>query len=568
MIAGLVPLLVIVALISLVWRAVQGRPSVPGQQAHSLRRLIAALLLFGLVVIVTVGLSTLLGELIVASVTVDYVRDTKAVAQSLAFVLVGAPLLVALARYSLVRLRDDDHRRSASWRLQVVLGTVVSVAGVMITWHQVLRRIGDGDGFEWRALGPAVAWTGAWVFEWVLQRRRPPGSGVHRLIAAAMGLVTMTVGLVGSLRSLVESTIYRDIVGSDGAPRSWRPWLATLAVGAAVWAWYWLAHCRHEARTPAWYALVLLGGGLGGLATAVTAASIGAYRVVIRWIGETPDVPSARYFRFVPATLATALVGLASWGYHRAELRRGGEPRRSEPVRAYAYLSAFAGLGAGAVGVVMLVMGVIEELVPETSTSVRSEPTNRLVAAVILVVVGGLVWASSWRGIQRWARTDPGAELHSVVRRVYVTGLFGAGATASIVGVLIVVTQVFEDGLDGVAGWHTLDDAAIGIGLVAAAAGITWYHLSVLRGERPTYAASMPQESRKHVVVVARDAASVAGALASRGVGRTEAWERDGGSAADVDLDRLAASIMSYPADRLLVLIGVGEPQIVGYHVS
>lgn len=99
-----------------------GRGSGSGSGAlpdgHALRRFFQFLLLYGLLVVVAVGLSELLGRLLERGTLVSAYQT--GLARSLAFTIVGVPLLVVVAVWSRRRFRQvQGEASSVAWSLYV-----------------------------------------------------------------------------------------------------------------------------------------------------------------------------------------------------------------------------------------------------------------------------------------------------------------------------------------------------------------------------------------------------------------------------------------------------------------
>ena len=119
MVVGLLFLVLVVALVVLAVRKANARA---GRTATSdvttLRRVFQYLLLYGLLVIVAIGISGLLGRLLETDVLVT--GDESALARDLTFTVVGVPLFVAVALWSRRRLAEDaDEARSFGWAVYV-----------------------------------------------------------------------------------------------------------------------------------------------------------------------------------------------------------------------------------------------------------------------------------------------------------------------------------------------------------------------------------------------------------------------------------------------------------------
>jgi hypothetical protein len=99
-------------------------------------------------------------------------------------------------------------------------------------------------------------------------------------------------------------------------------------------------------------------------------------------------------------------------------------------------------------------------------------------------LIGVPLWWRYWSTIQRYRRSDPAAELHSIPRRIYLLGSFGIAAIVAVVSLIVIVFIVVEDALDGTFGTNTLDSTAIAMALLVTAGALALYHLSVFREDR------------------------------------------------------------------------------------
>ena len=386
-------------------------------------------------------------------------------------------------------------------------------------------------------------------------------------VASAAGLVLSAVA-IGGLLARAAGLAYRPLAHDVEPLRdamSTSAALAALTIGCAVWMWHWLLHYRNADRTTLWYGLVILIGGLGGLSTAIVAVTIGAYRSLV-WAFNNDAVGSdwSHYFTFVPAVAAAAITGGGSWWYHWFVLGRRDRKTRSEPMRAFDYISAAAGLVAGAIGVVHVVMAAVES-VTNPSTAAQPDSANRWIAAACLLAVGLPVWLGFWRRIQGFVGRSDAGERQSPVRRVYLVSLFGAGAGAAIVGLIVTVTRVVRDVLDGEAGEGTFRGVRVGLGLLVAVSGVTWYHLRIFRTEQAEHRST--QRRHREVVLVSNDGADLARHLADTCHAHVVRWHRtDAIAESTVDPALVASAIESSTADHVLVVVGSGDIQIVPFN--
>ena len=183
----------------------------------------------------------------------------------------------------------------------------------------------------------------------VRERRLSPR--LRRWLAVlAAAIVLVGAGAVAAANVLVELYDTAVDIGpiTPTAEQIIRP-LVACAVGAAVWAVYWLRTTVHDERAPLWNAYVLLAGVLSGVLMVVAGLGTAVFRV-LEWILADPAGTAAEHFEVVPAALGVVAVGAAAWAYHRHVINSGVERERTEVERVYDYLLAGAGLVVAAGG--------------------------------------------------------------------------------------------------------------------------------------------------------------------------------------------------------------------------
>jgi hypothetical protein len=454
-------LVVIIVLAVLGIRKVAGREGAAVSEGHAVRRFFQYLLLLGLLVVVALGLSGLLGRLLDQR---PIAADDTELARSLAFTVVGLPLYAAVALWSRRSLaQDPTEARSFGWAFYATAACLTSLGVAMFALHDVLAwatGLGAADG---RALARLIVWGAVWGAHWWLHLRRvpPEHSHVHHLIGSLMGLGTSATGLAVLVAGAIEPLlgISADDLLAGGDNRLLRG-AVTLAVGAPVWVVYWVLTASRQQRDPLWLGYVLLAGVGGGLVTAVVSASTVLYTVTVWLVGEPRSPDASIHFQGVPTAAGAAVAGLLLWWYHQAVLAESpvevGPQARTEVRRVYEYLMAAIGLLAAAAGLTVVVVAAIESVTAATAQIAGASAVNTLLAAGTLLVVGGPVWWFFWHRIQAAARTSPEQEHTSPTRRIYLFGLFGVGGVAAVVALLVGVYLLFEDVVAGTAGAATV----------------------------------------------------------------------------------------------------------------
>lgn len=552
----LLPILVVVLVVLAIRKAGQrGTPGAPPADTHAVRRFFQYLLLYGLLVVVGVGLAGLLGQLIEGDA---FVTSDAALARNLAFTVVGIPLLGAVAWWSRRRLAEDpEEARSLGWVFYAALASLTSLVLAMTGLNQVLRWATGLDDYTGSGLAGLLVWGAFWGVHWWVDARvtSPRHSAMHHLVGSLIGLVVTAIGvgtlIADALRSLTG--LDDNVLLVAGADPVWQG-VVTLALGVPVWLVYWAMTAARQERDLLWLSYVLLAGVGGGLVTAVVAASTGVYSVLVWVLGEPRSQDAAEHFSGAPGAAAATFVGLLVWWYHRAVLTEAGVATRTEVRRVYEYLLAGIGLGAAGAGVTTLLMALVEALTG--TTYVGDEAVNTLLAATTLLAVGGPVWWLYWRLAQRAAREMPGTEITSPTRRIYLVILFGVGGVAAVIALLVGVYLLFRDLVEGTFGEETVRSMRVAIGVLLTTAAVAGYHGAVFRTDRERLPAAAAEEARgpRYVLLIGPPDPQIAREVGQLTHGRVQAWSRPGDGLPPWSLDEVRQSLASVTGDEVVVL--------------
>jgi hypothetical protein len=349
----------------------------------------------------------------------------------------------------------------------------------------VLSELVDGEGLDQTLTVNAIVWGSVWAAHWwVAQRYEPRSHGQIQLLAgSAAGLVWSFAGAIATVTamlSLIYEGIFLETIAGGGIDDLVRPAMI-LVVGFPVWWWYWLRHTRNGERTPWWLAYTLLVGVMGGAITAIVGAGIMLFSVLVWVLGDVSGAAAA-HFDLLPGAVAALLVGGGSWAYHAHVLGERADRPRGEVDRVYDYLLSAAGLVVAASGMTTLIAVALMGISGAGTTVTGSG--DAIATALTLLLIGVPLWWRYWSTIQRYRRSDPARELHSIPRRIYILGLFGLAAIVAVISLIVIVFVLVEDVLDGTFGASTLDNTAIAISLLVTAGALAWYHLAVFREDR------------------------------------------------------------------------------------
>ena len=512
MFAGLIPLLVLIGLVVLVVRLASGHDRTNGEGAGAaVRDVFQYLALLVTLVLSCVGLAGLFSEVVNSSQQIT--RDTGAVARSISFLVVGLPAFIALALYTRRRLRDDPAEvRSAGW---VIYLTLVLFGSLVVTVAQSIELFGNllaGEGIDWAVLATAVIWGAVWTaHSWIATSEEyAPDLSFEHILGSCVGLATMVAGgavsAVSVLVVIYDAVFDINVVGSTTG-KIVRP-LVACAVGAAVWAWYWLRATLHEERSFLWIAYVLFAGVLSGVVMA--AAGIGtALFNVLDWLVADPSGTAATHFEVVPAALGVAAVGVANWVYHRSVFDSGPARARTDVDRLYDYLLAAVGLAVTAGGIATLVTYALWAVV---GTEITGSDRSAIAVALTLLIVGAPLWGVYWARAQRARKRHGADEIQATVRRIYVFSVLGITGLVALVSLIVLVYLFVRAILDGNVGAEMLDDMAVPIALLATTGAVAWYHFTVMRGDR-TEAPTPVKVSVREVILITEDGAELSSVM-------------------------------------------------------
>jgi hypothetical protein len=496
-----------------------------GIHGQSVRRFFQYLILFGLMVVIAIGLSGLLSRLFDRS-TIVFI-DQTAMARNVSFIVVGIPLFVIISLWTRKQfVADHREAKSFAWGMYFTLACVTSLSVAMISFHELLTWGIDNGNYSSGPIAQFIVWGGIWGAHWWLDSRFTPAknSRLHHIAGSLIGLGTIVVGLSNLLSGVLER-LFR--LGGDALFVSHTDPIVrgaiTLLVGVPVWILYWIRTSSRTMKDSVWSAYVLLAGVAGGLLMSIIAASTFLYTVLVWFFGEPSASEASIYFRNAPTAAAFACVGGITWWYHKAVIQQEQKAIRTEVQRIYEYVMAGIGLLATAGGIAIVIIAVVEALTG-SNVIVGTGSGNTLLAAATLLIVGSPVWWIYWRRIQAFVLNYPEEEHTSPARKVYLFLVFGVGGLAAIITLLVGVFFLFDDIFKGNFGSETIHRMRFPIGLLLSTGAVAGYHWSIYRNERE-YLADTVRAPRFVLLIgprnpeIARDVAHSTGA-------KVQSWAR------------------------------------------
>lgn len=565
---SVLPLVVVIGVIVLIIRAVRRREgdATGSGDTHGIRRFFQYLLLFGLIVVAAIGTSNLLARLFGSTTRNPAPTDpfrggpdpTLLLAQDLAFTAVGIPLAALIAWWTWRTHRSDpDEARSGTYGLYV---TVAALTAALVGLGALASLIGDAltGNFDADSAGRALVWGALWMLHWELARRTLPASHrvPHLVLGAMIGLVTMTAGFV----SVLGTTL--DMLLRPGAVLGVTDVLADsaglLVAGTLVWVRYWLTAVVRLPRTTLWLVHVLVLGVGGGLVLTLVGASFLLWDVLVWFLGDPVAATAVQHFNDATGEFALVVGGVLVWWYHRTVLTHAGVRGRSEVQRVYEYLVAGIGLLASATGVGTLIVAVVESLTPGIDRGMTVQ--NTLLGAITLLVVGVPVWLAFWLPIRRKVAADPPAETGSRTRRIYLVLLFGLSGVAAAIALIVAAVILLQGVIDQQVGGATLRSMRYALGVLVAAAALSFYHGTVWREDR-RIAPARRETGPRSVVLIGPADPDLAREIARQTGARVQAWGRAGAS--PWSRDDLLVALAGHPGRDLVALSEQGGVRVL-----
>lgn len=561
-VSALIPLAIlgaiIYAIVAAARRRTRGSDVGRSGDGFSVRRLFVYAMAFVALIVASIGLSGVLGQLLSTAAA----RADNELAAPLALTVVGVPVFAGLFR-SILRMheRDAEARTTLGWALYVN-ASVLTAGAVSIGYA---FAVADGvirDTFEGANLAGLIVWFAAWALHWwAWSRIRPEILPTAQLWVASAAGLWIGAGAVGylveeGLRRLIEpSTVSAGGSGEDAVMA-----VAALAIGGAVWAWHWLLHGRQAARGAGWHAYVLIPGVLAGLVTAVVGVATIVHLTLVWLVGDPGSVSAASHFADAALGAALGVTGGGVWWYHRTIVGPTTSRERTEIDRVYDYLVSGVALVTVAVAVAILVIAFFEVIAPAAAGNGTGGGTNTLLAAVTALLVGAPMWALTWRRVHA-ITVGSDDEVRSPSRRTYLMSIFGVGgavAFGALIALLVVVFAALFGESDGEAIARQID---VPTALLVTTAVIAAYHWMVYRAERERAAPIVT-----HDVIIVGSGALDLGDIARRTHSDVRLLRRlDIDNGEGTDADAIAAAIKSSTDRKILVVAGDHEVHVIPY---
>ncbi len=594
-VGGLVPLLVIVAIIAAIVTAARWRRE--GLETEEEMRAVAKRLYFHFGSFVYMMVASV-GVVLIARYVLDELfgparldTDVTPLALGVVLAVIWTPVWI-WHRGRVQRMLDDDpaERSSLLRKVSVYLALLVTAALVAQASVDLLRWLFRDRSFGGYAPAAMVVWGALWALTWAMETQEGQPTEetrtVRRLylyVTSAYSLAMLAVG-ASAVLYVVFREAYEGIVDLPVMfQREQGLWgdemknpLAWGLAGGAVWSVHWFRFARGDAASDLrqfyLHALAIMGG------VAATLAATGVLLFfLLQWGIGTPEHDSAAvHFRVVPGALAPLLVGLLLWVYHWSVLQHERATRRELAIarRIYRYVMTALGLGAMAGAVIVAVPTVIAIIVT-SAQEVLVGPDwwrDRIVLALTLGLLGMPVWGYHWYQAQRSAAELGAEERYSLPRRVLVFAAIVISGLAILGTVSHILFLLLDAILNNELSLTLLRDAKWSMGALVAAAAFGPYYWLVLREDWRVGAPAPKRAAAKPVMLlIAEDGRAIVDRLEEAldvKVGVLQRADPDAGlpSLTDEDIARLNKRIAEAPGGRVLLVADASGVEVYSYH--
>lgn len=501
-------------------------------------------------------------------------------ALGLSLLIVGLPVWL-LAWRAAQRGITDEPRDAGSRPRRLFLAVVRAVALAIASFHafEVGTWLLGVDAYDAAALARLAVWGAVWGYHERIATEVPFGSSATRrldrlylYLVSTVGLLLLAGGagtaLTQSLERVYDRLVRPEAVLIEGGS-GLRTALLGAAIGALVWWWHWGVRARDDRHATGWHIHLFIVGVLGGAVTAVVGASQVVYGVLV-WLLFAVEGPLDEHFAAAPAAVATLVVGLVVWGYHRAVVREQAPSGTwSGPERVYRHLMVAIGVLTTAGGVATILTFGLEVVLPSDTLVDAAELGRRALAAgLTLLLIGVPLWATGWTRIERVAAASP-RERRSGARRALIFGMFGLSTLVATGALGTLLYTTFEALFSGTWSLDVLAEQRWSLALLLTAGAISAHYGLVLREDRRALPAPEHEEepvappTLQRVTVLAARPHALARQLAGDLDIPVDAWTRldvtAGAAAVDdeegvvVDLDALVARLRGLQAPEALV---------------
>jgi hypothetical protein len=346
----------------------------------------------------------------------------------------------------------------------------------------------------------------AWVRDYDTRIQQMSGMGVWTVrayvyAAAFFAAIFLLVGVAQLMQLSVDAMVGQRgvIAGEDWWRAEIARSLSLILVGGLIWGAHWgyslrlvygvdwrAASEQGSLLRRAYLYLIVL----AGVVVTLVSVSI-SLTEALRWaFGVDPGAAADPLWARLVEPLAFAVPFALFWLFHHRVIgqeasRFAEQPVRVSVERVYAYIVAFFALIFTAAGLAYL-LAVLIEFAFESARILDTDPEwvpEQVGQFLSITLIGGVVWAWHWFGVQRRLSTDPEVERSATSRRVFIYLVLTASTLAVLVALAIVLYEVLQIILGVRTAAGIAADVGPLLGTLIVAGGLLAYHLLILRDD-------------------------------------------------------------------------------------
>ena len=533
--------------------------------------------------IVRFALEGLFGELVIAAS-----REPLAIGISLT--VVGLAVWGIHWRHIQRSLGRPAEAQALLRSLYVYLVLAIAGGFLLVVGYEIVRwllEIGRGEQFDPSAWSFAIVWGAVWAYHWHVGAAAAPdgpGVAVRRFYVYGSATVTLIVGATGvgmAVFAVVDAGYQAAFGPGELLSTEAGLWgdamvtgLALALTGGAAWGIHFLYFGAGSAASALRQAYVYAAALLGGyLLSMIAVIAVGV--MLLTWLIGNPATDTASHFAATPNWIATLVIGLAIWVYHRAILL--GEVEESplgtvSSARVYTYSLAGFGLAVLSVAIGIATAHLTESLLRSDEGILvgAGSQLDPLATSIALALVGTPVFLGYWRLAQQRAGLQGGEEQSAVARKVFVFSVLGATALVLTGSLSFLLYHLLNDVLAGVFGIEFLYEGRGAVGATAATLPFLLYFWHINRNDRELEPVRA-RPRRRSVAVLSGPGAEAVISDIERTLGypvKTHAWAEAEGAAGTMGPDQLrelAERVSGARGSRILITLDSSGARVLSY---
>ena len=444
----------------------------------------------------------------IAHYILDAITDTEIdgpsrirLATGLSLTTVGVPLWAFHWNLITKQIKNNPlEKRSLIRKIYFYLVLAISLVILIGAAITVFQWIMNNRPFSGYSTASILIWAVVWIFHWRVEsdegQLTPEIVVIRRLYIYLVATITLIIAstAAGMLLAGIMSGIYDALtsIGDLARPDFWNPSTKTLLsfilIPGTTWAGHWLYFARSDydsiLRQLYIYGISIL----GSIVALLLALSVMIYGVLVWVLGVPDDTSASSHFGFLPAALASVLVGSSILTHHWHVAKREEDTSflqsRRAP-RSFPYVVAMIGLimlSVATVTTVSISIGLLVESAEKTLTG-SAIWRNQIMLVFTLGLLGAPLWGYCWFHPQRQAKESELEIQNRIARRNFSLAVSGIGMVSLAACISFSLFVFLRELLDGNLS-EVLPATKVSLGVIVAAGIFVPYHWMVYKRDR------------------------------------------------------------------------------------